>query len=233
LIKTGAGTVILAAANSHTGGTVVAAGTAIIRNLAALGTGGLVVQTGATVRLEVGLDTIALPSLQLEAGATLDLGYGRVTLAAGGMTAAEVRSLIIAGRNGGTWSGAGITSSIAAANASWAVGYRTVGNGSIEIAWTALGDANLDGTVDAFDLVGMASGGGFGNGRATGWTEGDFTYDGVFNAFDLVVMQSTGHYGRGSYRPQLIAANTVSGSTTAALDPLFMFAALAQDADDE
>jgi len=229
LIKNGTGTVVLGSANSHSGGTVIAAGTAIIRNIAALGTGGLVVQAGATVRLDVGLNAIALPMLQLETAATLDLGFGRLTVAAGGMTAADARSRIIAGRNGGSWTGAGITSSVAAADAARAVGYRTAADGSLEIAWAALGDANLDGTLDPFDLVEIASGGGFGSGQATSWAEGDFTYDGVFNAFDLIAMQSTELYGRGSYLPQLAAG----GEAAAGIDPLLMFAALAHDPDDE
>jgi hypothetical protein len=52
------------------------------------------------------------------------------------------------------------------------------------LAWQAnlLGDANLDGVVDAFDLNVLAS-----NWQAGGrlWTEGDFTADGVVDAFDL------------------------------------------------
>jgi len=80
VVKRGAGTLVLDLANTHSGGTVVEEGLIVVRNVAALGTGVLDVRAGATVRLEVGFGTVALPRLALAAGAILDLGEARLTI---------------------------------------------------------------------------------------------------------------------------------------------------------
>ena len=62
--------------------------------------------------------TVAVGSLDVTetaGGGRIDLGAGQVSVAAGGISAADLRADIIAGRNGGAWNGtAGITSSAAA-----------------------------------------------------------------------------------------------------------------------
>ncbi|MFM1902818.1 MAG: hypothetical protein RLZZ440_718, partial [Planctomycetota bacterium] len=199
IVKKGAGRLILTAANSHTGGTLVEAGELVIRNLAALGSGGLEVMAGATVTLDVGFGTVPLADLMLATGAVLDLGSGRITIATGA-TEAGLRQWILAGRGTGGWSGTdGIRSAAAAASpASRAVGYRVNPDSSAVVMFTAVGDTNLDGTVNVFDLVGVNTGGRYGSSATATWSDGDVTYDGRVNAFDLVGITSGGAFNAGS-----------------------------------
>jgi hypothetical protein len=52
----------------------------------------------------------------------------------------------------------------------------------IEIKYTLLGDANLDGVVNGTDFTILASNLGK---SVSGWDEGDFNYDGVVNGIDF------------------------------------------------
>jgi autotransporter-associated beta strand protein len=208
LIKQGAGLLVLDTANTHAGGTVVEAGTVEIRNAAALGSGPLRVLAGATVRLDVGLATVALAGLELADGAVLDLGEGGIEITAGGATEAAVRTWLLAGRAGGSWFGSsGIRSTAAAlAAGSRTVGYDVRADGSAKIIWTAVGDLDLDRDVDAFDLITMNAGGRYGSGQAASWSRGDINYDGQATVFDLVGINSGGGYGRGPISAGTLAA---------------------------
>lgn len=150
-----------------------------------------------------GLST--LPTLTLAGGpsaptATLDLTNNALVLGAAS-SAADVRSLIIAGRASGAWTGAGITSSTAAGNPKGAVGYveasslgaevpaifGTVDAGAVLVRYTIGGDANLDGTVDFKDLVRLAQNYDV-NGVGKQWYDGDFNYSGSSDFNDLVTL---------------------------------------------
>jgi len=52
---------------------------------------------------------------------------------------------------------------------------------TIEIAYTLLGDANLDGTVNAEDFTPFSHN----LNQPGGWDQGDFNYDGTVNAEDF------------------------------------------------
>ena len=136
-------------------------------------------------------------------GGRLDLGAGQVSIAAGGITAEDLRADIIAGRNGGAWNGeTGIMSSTAAiAGGTRAVGYVANTDGSAVVSFAAPGDVDLSGAVNVFDLVSINSSGTYGTGGASAWNEGDFNYDGVTNVFDLVSVNTAGAYGQGNYFP--------------------------------
>ncbi len=122
--------------------------------------------------------------------------------------AAAIRALIISGRNGGSWNGNGLTSSAAASIASdnsnphkTALGYgeaSTVGitttfrglpvdSTAVLVRYTFLGDANLDGLVNALDFNAVATN--FG-GSGKGWTDGDFDYNGIVNTLDFTQLAS-------------------------------------------
>ncbi|MGA2443467.1 MAG: dockerin type I domain-containing protein, partial [Tepidisphaeraceae bacterium] len=104
--------------------------------------------------------------------------------------AAMIRSYLAEGYNGGAWNGPGINSSAAAANSAYALGYADgkdgkvfgLSSGQIEVKYTLLGDANLDGLVNAADFTILAAN--F-NQPVTGWDQGDFNYDGLVNAADF------------------------------------------------
>ena len=165
--------------------------------------------------------TVAIGGLsiyQAGCGGRLDLGAGQVSIAAGGISAADLRADIIAGRNGGAWNGmTGITSSTAASSGGTrAVGYVVAGDGSARVSYAAAGDVDLNGAVNVFDLVSINSSGKYGTGQSAVWSQGDFNYDGVTNVFDLVGINAAAVYGQGNYFP---AAPTVSGFRSVAAVP--------------
>ena len=102
---------------------------------------------------------------------------------------------IASGHAAGAWNGSGIISSVAQTNPSYGLGYADsadAGNpanlpsGQIEILYTLLGDANLDGKVNGTDFNLMASN--FNQAVTNGWGLGDFDYSGAVNGSDFVLM---------------------------------------------
>ena len=218
IVKTGPGILVLNLANSHTGGLVIQEGEVVVQNTAALNGGPLVIAAGAKLTVDTGASRIHVASLQLDPAGLLDVGRGGLLVAAGGFDPTAVRQAIIAGRNGGTWTGAaGIHSDAAAAAPGRAVGYVIGNDGALAVAFAALGDVNLDNQFNAFDLVGINSSGVYGNSSAPArWQDGDFNFDGVVNVFDLVGANGSGVYGRGNYTTP--PANGMVVSATSAVD---------------
>jgi autotransporter-associated beta strand protein len=221
--KTGAGTIVFDAANSYTGPTLVSAGTLRVTNNNGLSATAVTVETGGRLalpqdaRVTVAVDGLAVD--QAVGGGLVDLGGGQVSIAAGGITASDLRADIIAGRNGGAWNGTtGISSSAAAASGGTrAVGYLVAGDGSARVSLAAPGDNDLNGSVNVFDLVSINSSGKYGTGTSSDWSQGDFNYDGVTNVFDLVNVNSAGAYGQGNYFPA--ALPTGLGSVASVPEP--------------
>ena len=208
LRKDGLGTLELAAANtSLMGGIDVVAGTLRVAHPQAAAGGPVTVAAGAKLLLADGL-TMQSRGLTLDGG-LVDLGTGRISIAAGGTTAAGLRAALLAGRKNGGWDGAtGIMSATAAAavGGSRGVGYLFDHAGVATVSFAAPGDADLDGDVDIFDLVEINGAGRYGTGQAAVWNEGDFNYDSVTNVFDLVAVSGADIYNRGSYWPVTAAA---------------------------
>jgi hypothetical protein len=113
---------------------------------------------------------------------------------------ATIRSLLLSGRAGGTWSGEGLRSSKANAS-TFALGYaeaaaifssfpanffgQSVDNSTVLVRYTRYGDANLDGKVNALDFNALATNFG-GSGKV--WTQGDYNYDGTVNTQDFTLL---------------------------------------------
>ena len=200
LIKDGLGTLVLDQPNTHTGGTVVTGGTVIVRNVQGLGSGGLRVKAGATVKLDVGSGTIPLAAIALEPNATLDLGKGRVILAAGAASAADVLALLAAGRGDGGWNGSsGFVTRSAVPDRGLGLGFLVNDDDSIVVAYAAAGDINLDGQVDVVDLSTLIGGGTLDTVVVRGWADGDFNYDGVCDILDIGAFLATNLYDGGPY----------------------------------
>jgi fibronectin-binding autotransporter adhesin len=203
------------AVNGTTGVTSLAinAGTIAGSPTVSVGAGGQM-SLAQNARVVVGVGGLAVD--QAAGGGRLDLGAGQVSIAAGGISAADLRADIIAGRNNGGWNGAtGIMSSAAAASGGTrAVGYVVAADGSARVSFAASGDVDLSGAVNVFDLVSINSSGKYGSGQASVWSQGDFNYDGVTNVFDLVSVNTAGVYGQGNYFP---AAPTAGGLGAAAV----------------
>ena len=142
-----------------------------------------------------------MKSLVIEAGGRLDLGTGRVTVAAGGFAESAVQGWLLSGRNGGAWNGAtGIMSRAAPLGSRRAVGNRTSG-GILTLAWAAFGDVNLDGRVNSIDVTLLSTSGRFNAPGATSrWDHGDFNYDGRVNSIDVALLSSSGLFNQPSYR---------------------------------
>ncbi len=81
-------------------------------------------------------------------------------------------------------------------------------SGQIEVKYTLLGDANLDGTVNGSDFSILATN--FGTG-ATNWDQGNFLYESSVNGSDFAALAA--NFGQGDS-----GAATVSAGDVAALD---------------
>jgi autotransporter-associated beta strand protein len=195
------GTVALSGTNTYQGATVVDGGTLLLGATGALpSTTHLTIGTAtATALVQLGTSTGAqtISGLTINAGSDLDVNNDHIFINyANGTQAtvdAAVRAYLIAGRNGGAWNGTGgIDSSAAAlpANSHYALGYADgadhvvagLSSGQIEIKYTLLGDADLDGSVTGSDFTALVGNLGK-SGRV--WDQGDFDYDGSVTGSDF------------------------------------------------
>jgi autotransporter-associated beta strand protein len=202
LTKTGAGTLVVNAANTLTGSTSVQQGTLQLANAAALASSRIVPLAGGTVSLAPYLQT-TVGGLAPSAGGLVDLGNGLVTVASG-LTPTDLVTAIVAGRGDGSWTGtSGITSSVAATDVASSiprgVGWLDNGDGTVTAAFAAPGDTNLDWQVDVLDASNFLSFGKFDTSLPSTWLEGDFNYDGVVDVLDAADFFGTGLYDAGSY----------------------------------
>ena len=167
----------------------------------------LTIGSGGEVKIAGGTDTsLAVASLGVDQlnGGRLDLGLGRIEIAAGGITEADLLAGLVAGRSDGSWTGTtGIGSSaVAAAIAAFeprSLGWIQRGDGSYLVAYAAPGDINLDGWLDILDASNFFTSGRFNTGLTGQWSEGDFNYDAVVDTLDVVDFLSTGLFDTGSY----------------------------------
>ncbi len=147
--------------------------------------------------------TLPVASLSIQTGTgggRIDLGAGRLAIAAGGITQAAVQSAIVAGRNGGLWNGAtGIGSSLG--DDRFGVGSTFLADGSTIVAWAAYGDTNLDGLFDVLDAADLLGSGRYDLATNADWSQGDTNYDGLFDVLDAATMLGTGLYDTGWYAP--------------------------------
>jgi hypothetical protein len=117
-----------------------------------------------------------------------------------------VRAQILSARAGGSWTGNGITSSLANAS-TLALGYadntvtglavfsgQSVDPTSILVKYTYYGDSDLDGDVDVVDLGNLASHWQ----TSSTWTGGDFDYTGSVDVGDLGLLATNWQAGVGS-----------------------------------
>ena len=222
-VNTGATLAVASGVTMHTPSVTLEGGRLIAPSLAVNATTGIGVLTlnsgtiSGTAVMTVGAGgSVTLPSDarfaagvarlavdETSGGGLIDLGAGQLAIAAGGISEADLRDDLIAGRNGGAWNGAtGIASAAAAASGGTrSVGYVVGNDGAVRVSYAAFGDTDLNGATDVFDLVAINSSGTYGTGIASSWSQGDFNYDHVTNVFDLVSVNSGGAYGAGNYFP--------------------------------
>jgi hypothetical protein len=147
-----------------------------------------------------GLSTIG--TLTFATGATLDLVDNDLIVHNSNYSA--IAGKIASARNGGSWNGAGITSSVALSSGTVnTLGTMTgseylakyggtatfngsaVSSGDVLVKYTYYGDADLNGQVNYDDYAKIDAG--FSNSR-TGWFNGDFDYNGVVNFDDYALI---------------------------------------------
>ncbi|MFM7242603.1 MAG: PEP-CTERM sorting domain-containing protein, partial [Planctomycetaceae bacterium] len=212
--STGSGKVIFAGAGSTYSGTAtVQAGGMRLASGSPLGTGVITPVAGGTLSLSP-YATTTVGGLAANAGGLTDVGNGFMTVSAG-LTATDLVTAIVAGRNGGSWDGTtGITSSAAAASVASsiprAVGWLDNGDGSVSFAYAAPGDTNIDWSIDILDASNFLAGGKFDTGLPATWIEGDFSYDGIVDILDAADFFATGLYDAGNYNTAPATAGAVA-----------------------
>ena len=197
----GSGTVVLDAANTHGGPTILSSGTLEIAHSGALGSGPLQVASGATATV-AGELAVSMSGLTVASGGRLDVGRGSVTVAAG-ISPSSLLADLLTGRGDGTWTGSGITSAAVAADVAAgrarAIGWIEQADGGITFGYAAPGDTNLDGLVDISDVARFIASGLFDTGLPATWEGGDSNYDGLVDILDAGDFLLTGLYDAGRY----------------------------------
>jgi prepilin-type processing-associated H-X9-DG protein/prepilin-type N-terminal cleavage/methylation domain-containing protein len=208
LVKTGSRTLTLDTVNSYSGGTSVYAGTLVAGVSGALPDGEVTV-TGGELQLGVGTGITQLSSLVIAGAGVVDIGKNgsMIDYGDGSDPIGAIWQYIANGYNNGGWNGSGIVSSAARSPTDglyYGVGYADgadgvvngLGSGFIEVKYTLLGDANLDGVVNGSDFSILASN--FGQG-VTNWDQGNFLFTSSVNGSDFSVLAA--NFGQGSAAP--------------------------------
>lgn len=199
----------LGGSNTFTGTTTIRAGTLEVTMPRGLAASPIRLLAGGTLAAS-GTTGLAIAGLAIDGGRA-ELGGGRLTIAAGGMSQGDLVAALAAGRGTGSWSGpVGITSSAVAAavatGVSRSLGWQENTDGSLLVVPAAAGDANLDGLFDVLDASAVAAGGRYDTGLTATWASGDFTYDGVVDILDISEAVATGLFDAGAYRSMPLAA---------------------------
>jgi autotransporter-associated beta strand protein len=220
LAKYGTGTATISTVNTYTGGTSVSAGKLIFAAPGALPNGSVNI-SGGILQLASGIGLAQMTSLSISGNGMLDVNNNEVILSyTGASPVTTIEGYLASGFNGGSWNGPGIMSTAAQSLTNglhYGLGYADgadgvvagLSSGQIEIKYTLLGDANLDGTVNGSDFSILAAN--FGTG-ATNWDQGNFLYGTSVNGSDFSALAA--NFGQGDSG----AATPISASDLAALD---------------
>jgi hypothetical protein len=152
------------------------------------------VDGGGKLQITQSFSTLNVAGLTINtaSNSTVDIGTNTLIINSSSDPITAIRAYINAGYNGGAWNGPGIDTSapLAVNGLKYGLGFAdgkdgvvsALSSGQIEVKYTLLGDANLDGLVNAADFTILAAN--F-NQPVTGWDQGDFNYDGLVNAADF------------------------------------------------
>jgi probable HAF family extracellular repeat protein/autotransporter-associated beta strand protein len=221
LVKQGGGTLILDQANSHSGGTVIEAGTIVVKDASALGTGQVRIKAGATLVIDPVAGEAAAGSLVIEEGGFVDLGTGRIRIVAG-MTSTALVDALLKGKGDGSWTtSAGIGSSAVSAAAGMGtlrtIGWLDNGDGSFTAGFAAQGDTNMDGAVDILDASNFMTSAKYDGGIYASWIEGDFNYDGSLDILDATDFFNSALFDQGTYLVSASAPAAMSATEPVAV----------------
>lgn len=175
-------------------------------------TGGL--SNSGTITVGVG-STLKITGTLTNPG-TIDVGNAMIVDYSSISPIDAIRNELLDGFSGGAWTGQGVLSTLAAADASRALGYwentqlslsslggLPIDGTAVIVAFTYGGDSNNDQRVDIRDLYALAS-----HYNSSGdWYSGDFNYDQTVNTADLTILARNWQAG-------------VGGTPTQPLDPI-------------
>jgi len=174
------------------------------------GAGALTIGNGTTantLKLAPNSPASSVGSLLIVGTSALDIGNNQlfINYGSGSDPMSAIYAYLKLGFNGGQWNGPGIISSSAQTptnglqySIGWADGNdgtHAVGglsSGQIELKYTLLGDANLDGVVNGSDFSILAAN--FGQGF-TNWDQGNFLYTSAVNGSDFSALAA--NFGQG------------------------------------
>jgi len=111
----------------------------------------------------------------------MDISYVHGTDPAVG---ADIRNYLISGFNGGGWNSSGTVSPVAIADGMDGL-VSGLSSGAVEVKYSLIGDASLDGTVTGSDFTILV--GNLGK-AASGWDQGNFNYDGLITGDDFTAL---------------------------------------------
>jgi len=210
--STFSGTFNLSAATTVSGGSLTLNSSNSISRLAISGGEAILAQNSGPQTLQ---------SLTITGG-SLDITNNHmfINYGSGSDPIATIAQYLASGYAGGGWTGSGIISSTArnttnglAYGIGWADGKDHIvsglSSGKIELKYTLLGDANLDGTVNGSDFSILAANFGLGH---TNWDQGNFLYTSSVNGSDFSALAA--NFGQGDSG----AAIAVSQADIDALD---------------
>jgi autotransporter-associated beta strand protein len=195
LSKSGNSKLVLNTVNTYSGGTNVSAGTLVVGVTGALPSGALNI-AGGSVQLGSSTGGATISSLAISGTGTLDINNNHVIINYGANDpVASIAALLVTGFNGGLWNGAGgITSSAIGSNPGYSIGYADsadsgnpagLASGTLEVAFTLIGDADLNHTVNGIDFGILAAN--F-NKTVSRWDQGDFDYNNIVNGIDFTAL---------------------------------------------
>ncbi len=193
------------------------------------GSGSLIVGDGTNPTLlqlshESGASSVG--SLTINSGSKLDITNNHLFIdyGSGSDPMSTIYSYLKSGYNNGHWNGPGIISSTAQSPTSghyYGIGFSDgkdnvvsgLSSGQIELKYTLLGDANLDGNVNGTDFSIVSAD--FGTGD-TNWDQGNFLYTSSVNGSDFSALSA--NFGNGDSGADV----SVTKADIAALDAFAM-----------
>jgi hypothetical protein len=177
---------------SSTTNVVVTNGTVVVSSPFTIGN---LTVSGGLLQLASAVGTCTISSLMIAGTGALDLANNELIVNYGSNSdpISSIGGYLKSGFNGGGWNGSGIFSSAAAANSRYGLGYADgadgvvtgLPSGAIEIKYTLVGDADLDGSVTGSDFTALL----IHLGKAvSGWDKGDFLYTGAVTGSDFTAL---------------------------------------------
>jgi autotransporter-associated beta strand protein len=238
----GGGVIELSGDNTYSGGTIVTSGllsilptgsegSALPRGALTInGMGEVQLAPGVTAGSAQGASNINITSLSISGNGTLDITNNHIIIDYSSPATdpiASIEAWIKSGYAGGSWTGTGITSSSAAVNSgSYGIGYADaadpgnpagLASGQIEIAYTLVGDANLDGKVNGADFTILAAN--FNQGGKA-WDQGDFNYDDNVNGADFTLLAE--NFNQSAIQSNVAAADLAALESFAAANGIIL-----------